>query len=316
MLWSVVMQVLSTLLELLQIGRLSDQEKDLEILVLRKQLAMMEQQLDQPVRLSRAERLTLAVITAKLKAITGRSINQLRDVIRIVQPETALRWHREMVRRKWTQQRKHTGGRPRTSREIERLIVRFARENADWGYGKIQGELLKLGHDVSEETIANILERHGIPPAPERGASPSWRHLMTHYKDQLLACDFFTVETLFLQTIYVFFFLEIGTRRVHFAGCATNPNAAWVNQQARQLLWDLEGRDPAIRFLIRDNDTKFTQGFDTIFRSEGLDVIRIPYYAPNANAFAERVRREAVWITVQEVLRQTFNEPAVPSAVL
>jgi putative transposase len=288
MVWAVVRQVFSTLLELIQIGRLSDQEKELEILVLRKQLAMLERQLDKPVRLSRAERLTLAVIGAKLKTVSGRSVKQLRDVIRIVQPETMLRWHRELVRRKWTQQTKNIGGRPRTQREIERLVVRFACENVDWGYGKIQGELLKLAIDISEETIANILERHGIPPAPERGTSPSWRHLMTHYKDQLLACDFFTVETLFLQTIYVFFFIEVGTRRVHFAGCTTHPNGTWVTQQARQMVWALEERDPEIRFLIRDNDTKFTRAFDTVFRSEGIDIIRIPYRAPNANAFAER----------------------------
>jgi putative transposase len=250
MVWAVVRQVFSTLLELIQIGRLSDQEKDLEILVLRKQLAMMEHQLDKPVRLSRAERLTLAVIGTKLKAVSGRSFKQLRDVIRIVQPETVLRWHPELVRRKWAQQAKNTGGRPRTQLEIERLVVRFARENADWGYGKIQGELLKVAIDISEETIANILERHGIPPAPERGTSPRRRHLMTHYKEQLLACDFFTVETLFLQTIYVFFFIEVGTRRVHFAGCTTNPTGAWVAQQARQMMWELEDRDPGIRFLI------------------------------------------------------------------
>jgi len=293
MVWAVVRQVFSTLLELIQIGRLSDQEKELEILVLRQQLAMIERQLDKPVRLSRAERLTLAVIGAKLKAVSGRSVKQLREVIRIVQPETVLRWHRELVRRKWTQQTKHTGGRPRTDRAIERLVVRFARENGDWGYGKIQGELLKLDIDLSEETIANILERHRIPPAPERGSSPSWRHLMSHYKDQLLACDFFTVETLFLQTIYVFFFIEVGTRRVHLAGCTTNPNGAWVTHHARQLVGELEDRDPAIRFLIRDNDTKFTHAFDTVFRSEGIDIIRIPYHAPNANAFAERWVRTA-----------------------
>jgi hypothetical protein len=178
------------------------------------------------------------------------------------------------------------------------------------------GELLKLDIDISEETIANILERHGIPPAPERGRSPSWRHLMTHYKEQLLACDFSTVETLFLQTIYVFFFIEVGTRRVHFAGCTTNPNGAWVTQQARQVMWELEDRKPGMRFLIHDRDTKFTQAFDAVFRSEGIDIVLTPYRAPKANAFAERVRHEAVWITVQEVQRQTFNEPAVPLAVL
>ena len=313
--WSVVMQVFSTLLELIRIGRLSDQEMDLEILVLRRQLVMVERQLDKPVRLSRAERLTLAVISAKLKAASGRSLKQLRAVIRIVQPETMLRWHRELVRRKWTQSLKNMGGRPRAQRDIERLVIRCARVNADWGYGNIQGELLKLDIDISEETSANILERHGIPPAPERGHSPSWRHLMTHYKDQLLACDFFTVETLFLQTIYVFFFIEVGTRRVHLAGCTTNPTGPWVAQQARQMAWELEERDPAVRFLIRDNDKKFTLAFDTVFRPEGINIIRTPYRAPNANAFAERwvrtVRDECLnklLIVNQAHLRRVMHE--------
>ena len=249
---------------------------------------MMEQQLDKPVRLSRAERLTLAVLGARLKAVSGRSIKQLRAVIRIVQPETVLRWHRELIRRKWTQPSTNTGGHPRTQLEIERLVVRFAWENVDWGYGKIQGELLKLAIDIGEETIANILERYGIPPAPERGSSPSWRHLMTHYKEQLLACDFFTIETRFLQTIYVFFFIELGTRRVHFAECTTSPNGVWTCQQARRMVWGLEERDPRFRFLIHDNDTKFTAAFDTVFRSEGIDIIRTPFRAPNANMFVER----------------------------
>lgn len=136
----------------------------------------------------------------------------------------------------------------------------------------------------SHETVGNILERHGIPPAPERDPSPSWRHLMTHYRDQLLACDFFTVETLFLHTLYMLIFIEIGTRRVHFAGCTAHPDNVWVTQQARQVMWELEDREPGIRFLIRDNDKKFTDAFDTVFRAEGIDVIRTPYRAPNANA--------------------------------
>jgi transposase InsO family protein len=217
----------------------------------------------------------------------------LREVIRLVQPETVFKWHRELVRHKWTHQRKQVGGRPRVHPDIEHLIVRLARENGTWGYGKIKGELAKLGHKISRETIANILERHGILPAPERGGSPSWRHLMTHYKNQVLACDFFTVETLFLQTVYVLFFIELGSRRVHFAGCTAHPNAAWVEQQARQMVWALEGRDPAIHFLIHDNDSSFTQAFDTVFRSEGMRVIHTPYHAPNANAHAERWVRTA-----------------------
>jgi transposase len=292
MVWFVVMEIFSTLLEWVRLGQKSESEKTLEILLLRRQLAIVERTLAKPVRPSRGEKLTLAILAAKLKAQTGRTAKELGEIIRIVQPETVLKWHREAVRRKWTQQKRNSGGRPRTARAIEQLVVRLAREN-DWGNGKIEGELLKLGYDLSDETVAHILKRHGIPPAPERRPSPSWRHLMTHYQDQLLACDFFTVETLFLQTIYVFFFIEVGTRRVHFAGCTSHPTGVWVTQQARQVIWDLSDREPALRFLIRDRDMKFTAAFDTVFRSEGMTVIRTPVRAPNANCYAERWIRSA-----------------------
>jgi putative transposase len=138
---------------------------------------------------------------------------------------------------------------------------------------------------------------------------------MTHYKDQLLACDFFTVETLFLQTIYVLMFIEIGSRRVHFAGCTAHPDNAWITQQARQVMWALDAREPAIHFLIRDNDKKFSHAFDTVFRSAGIHVIPIPHHAPNTNAFAERwirsVREECldkVLIINQAYLRCVMRE--------
>lgn len=166
-------------------------------------------------------------------------------------------------------------------------MVRLARENG-WSNERIEGELLKLGYEISDETVANILRRYGIPPVPERDTSPSWRHLMTHYKDQLLACDFFTVETLFLQTIYVLMFIEVGSRRGHSAGCIAHPDNAWITQQARHVMWALDERESAIHFLIRDNDKKFSHAFDTVFRSAGIHVIPIPHHAPNANAFAER----------------------------
>jgi len=213
----------------------------------------------------------------------------------------------------WTY-RHRTAGRPRTDNEIEQLVLRLAREN-DWGYERIEGELLKLGYTISHETVGNILERHGIPPAPDRDPSLSWRHLMTHYRDQLLACDFFTVETLFFQTLYVLVFVEIGTRRVHFAGCTAHPDTAWVTQQARQVMWELDDREAAIRFLIHDNDNKFSQAFDTVFRSTGIKVIPTPYRAPNANAHAERwirsVREECldkVLIINQAHLRRVMRE--------
>ena len=305
MVWFVVMEIFSTLLEWVRLGRKSAAEKDLEILLLRRQLAIVERTLDKPIRPSRGEKLTLAILTAKLKARTGHTAKELGEIIRIMQPETVLKWHRELVRRKWTQQKKNLGGRPCTAREIEQLVLRLAREN-NWGNGKIEGELLKLGYEISDETVGNILKRHAIPPAPERSPSPSWRHLMTHYKDQILACDFFTVETLFLKTIYVLVFIELGTRRVHFAGCTAHPTSAWVTQQARQVMWELADREPRTHFLIRDRDTKFTSTFNTVFRSEAIHVIRTPVRAPNANCYAERWVRSVREECLDKLL--IFNE--------
>ena len=223
---------------------------------------------------------------------------------RIFEPGTVLRWQsfprtigdRELVRKKWTYPNKNKGGRPSISKETEGLpeghrdgvILRLARENSRLGYGKIVGELLKLGFQVSLTTVRNVLDRYGIQPASVRNGSIGWRHLMTHYKEQILACDFFTVETVFLQTIYVLFFIELGSRRVHFAGITSNPDQVWVTQQARQLVWELSDREKPLRFLIHDNDSSFCSAFDAVFESEGFHVIPTPVQAPNANAFSER----------------------------
>lgn len=286
--WFILAHIFSTMLMFMHIGRLSEQEKDLEILLLRHQLSILERKCYKPVRLTRAEKLTLAVLATRLKQTTNRTARELHGIIRIFQPQTVLRWHRELVRRKWTFKRKHKSGRPKLGKEIERLIVRLARENPRWGYGKIEGELLKLGFQVSVTTIRNVLERYNIVPAPVRGGSISWRHLMTHYKTQILACDFFTIETLWLQTLYVLFFIDLGTRRVYLPGITANPHAFWVTQQARQLVWELEESETTFRFLIHDRDKKFTKVFDAIFKSEGINIILTPYRAPNANAYAER----------------------------
>jgi putative transposase len=289
--WFILSYLFSTLISLVSIGRLSQQEKDLDIPLLRHQLAILERKLDQPVKPNRAEKLTLAVVTARLRLVTHRPASGLRDVIRIIQPETVLKWDRELVRRKWLQKRKQKGGRPRISQELEDLIIQMAQENSRWGYGKIEGELSKLGFEVSESRVQDVLKRHHITPAPVRGSS-SWRHLMTHYQEQLIACDFFTVETPTLKTLYVLFFIELGSRKVHRAGVTANPNQTWVTQQARQVMWELRERNPPCRFLIRERDKKFPQrtgtvrAFDTVFRSEGIGVIRTPVRAPNA--YAER----------------------------
>ena len=162
------------------------------------------------------------------------------------------------------------------------------------GYDKLEGELRKVGVDVSATTIRTVLLRHGVPPSSERSRQgSSWRTFLSHYKGQFLACDFFTVEALTLQTSYVLFFIEHGTRQVHFAGCTAHPNQNWVTQQARQMTWELDGRELSTKYLIRDHDTKFTRAFDTVVEATGIEIVNIPYQAPNANAIAERWVRSA-----------------------
>jgi hypothetical protein len=230
----------------------------------------------------------LPVLTARLKRITHRSANQLRDIICIFQPETILRWHRELVRRQWTYPHKNKAGRPPISKELEELILRLAYENPRWGYGKIQGELLKLSFKVSQSTVRNILDRPGIQPVAVRNSSIGWRHLMTHYKEQIMACDFFTLDTIWLQTIYVLFFIELGSRRIHSAGVTSNPTQTWITQQARQLVWELHDRGRCLQFLIHHNDHSFSNALDAVFESEGIYIIHNPFQAPHANAHAER----------------------------
>jgi putative transposase len=196
-----------------------------------------------------------------------------------------LRWHRDLVRRRWTYPKL---GRPPIDDNIRDLILRLARENPRWGYPRIVGELRHLGIRVSASTVQRVLRRAGLGPAPDR-SGPNWSTFLRSQAHGVLACDFFTVETLWLRRLYVLFFIELGSRRVHLAGITKNPNRAWVTQQARNLTvtTDIE----AARFLIRDRDTKFTQAFDDVFRSEDIRVIPTPVRAPRANAFAERFVR-------------------------
>ena len=205
----------------------------------------------------------------------------------LVTPQTLLRWHRELIRRKWTYGRGKGPGRPPIDPEIEELILSLARENPRWGCVRIQGELRGLGIRIGASTIRSILRRSGIGPSP-RGFGPSWSEFLRAQARGILACDFLTVETAWLRTLYVFFFFEIDTRRVHLAGVTRNPDAAWVTQQARNLSFGFSERDFPLRFLIRDRDAKFTRSFDEIFATEGAEVILTPVRAPKANAFAER----------------------------
>ena len=180
---------------------------------------------------------------------------------------------------------------------MRQLILRLARENSHWGYVRIVGELRKLGIDASATLVRNVLRREGIPPAPRRGQQ-EWRSFLRQHGKTILACDLFTVDTAWLRRLYVLFFVSIGTRRVEYVASTSNPDTAWMTQQARNLLMDLDDRSHRPRFLIHDRDSKFGCAFDLIFRSEGVEIVRTPIQAPNANAYAERwigsVRRECL----------------------
>jgi len=275
--------------DLIWLSRRDDQDKDIEILLLRQQLRILQRKQPRAPRISRWEKVTLLVLAGKLTTLTTSARSRISQVVLLFKPETLLNWHRELVRRKWTFKKKVSLGRPATSPELEALILQLAKENPSWGYGKLEGELGKLGYDIGRSTIRDVLKRHRVPPAPEREKRGStWRMFLSHYRDEIVACDFFTVETAWLKTLYVLFFIEVGSRRVHLAGCTTNPTSAWVTQQARHLSWKIQDGDLPLRFLIHDRDSKFAVTFDRVFTSEDVTIIQTPVRAPNANAFAER----------------------------
>jgi putative transposase len=289
MIFALLAHLFSVVLDLLSLLVRSDREKDLEIVLLRQQIRLLHRTRAHRLRLSWWEKLPLAVLAGKLIQGTTNARVRLSPSLLLFTPETVLRWHRELVRRKWTFPHRRAAGRPRLSPELEALIVRFARENPRWGYSKIEGELRKLGYHVGRSTIRAVLKRQHLPASPSRTRqSSTWRAFLRQHQRQLLACDFFTVETLRLQTLYVLFFIEVGTRCVHLTGCTAKPTAQWVTQQARQLLWKLQEEGRVIRFLVHDRDAKFPAAFDVAFASEGIKSILTPYQAPNANAYAER----------------------------
>jgi transposase InsO family protein len=170
---------------------------------------------------------------------------------------------------------------------VRELILRLARENSSWGYLRIVGELRKLGIRVSATSVRNILASAGLPPAPQRD-SQSWRSFLRAHGESILACDFFTVDTVWLRRLYVLAFLSVGSRRLEYFACTSKPDTAWMLQQARNLLMHLDDRDLPVRFLIHDRDAKFPRAFDALLASENIKVIRTPVRAPNANAHMER----------------------------
>jgi putative transposase len=279
--WSLCYLEFCCVLRLVLLRPRSSEFKELEIVVLRHQLAVLRRQTPR-AELTTTDRLLLAAASRLLPRARWRSF--------LVTPTTLLRWHRRLVARRWTYDGRR--GRPQIGSEIHKLVLRLARENPRWGYQRIVGELNALGLAVSATTVKEILRQAGLGPAGTRSGL-SWRAFLCQQAHSMLAVDFFTVETIALQRLYVLFFIELGSRRVHLAGCTTNPTGTWVTQQARQFTWTLQERPRSFRFLIRDRDSKFTRDFDAVFASEGIEIVKSPVRAPKANAIAERFVRTA-----------------------
>ncbi len=257
----------------------SDRAKDAEILLLRHQVAVLQRQTRTP-KLSWADRAILSALARLLPS------GHLRHMRLIISPRTLLRWHADLVRRRWSYPRR-TAGRPRTARAVRALVLEMAQDNPAWGYRRIHGELTGLGYKLAPSTVWKILKDAGIDPAPRRDGQ-TWRAFLVGQAKTILTTDFFHVDTVLLRRLYMLFFIEHGTRRVHLAGITAHPAGAWVTQQARNLLMDLEGQADGLKFLIRDRDTKFTAAFDAVFNATGVRIIQTPVQAPRANAIAER----------------------------
>jgi putative transposase len=289
--WGMVLSflywALRRLLELLVLRMRSERAKEIEILVLRHQLQLLERQVARP-QLRPADRALLAAFSRILPRRAWAPF--------FVTPATLLRWHRELVARRWTYPHRRPG-RPGTPVGVRELVLRLARENPGWGYRRIQGELVGLGIRIAASTVWTILREAGVEPAPRRLES-SWREFLRRQAASIIECDFLTVDTVFLKRFYVLFFIELASRRVRIAGITANPDGAWVTQQARNLVMRLDDERVRIRFLIRDRDSKFTASFDEVLRSEGIRVIKAPVRAPRARAHAERwvesLRRECL----------------------
>ena len=282
--------------------------KDIEILVLRHQLAVAQRTRPRP-RFSWNDR---AIMAALLRMVNNKHRARLAL---LVTPRSVLRWHARLVARKWTYPRRRPS-RPPQPEALRQLVLRLARENPGWGYRRIHGELLNLERKIGASTVWEILKKAGIDPAPQRMDS-SWSAFLKAQAAAIVATDLFHVDTIFLRRWFVLFFIDHGTRRVHIAGVTRNPTGSWITQQARNHLMDLGDRAESIRFLIRDRGAYFTDSFDAVFQAAGIRVVPALPAVPRMNAIAERwigsCRRETtdrILITGERHLRLVVNEYA------
>jgi transposase InsO family protein len=240
------------------------------------------------LKLTDPERVSLAEKGKALGKLLG-------DTVTIVQPETILKWHRELIAKKWDYSKKREAktGRPPTAAEIESLIVQFAKDNPSWGYDRIVGALNNLGHIISDQTVGNILKKHGLGIAPERRKKTTWNQFIRRHKNVLWATDFFTTEVWTkagLATFYTLFFIHLATRKVVLGGSTRNPSQSWICQIARNLTADA-GELAAAKYLIHDRAGQYCPAFDAVFESAGIEPVILPPKSPNLNAYAERFVR-------------------------
>ena len=281
-----IYQMFSKLLGWLVLRARSDTSKEIEILVLRHQLAVLQRrtaapadELDRPCPDRRAH-----PTTPRSADASGCSSPRPRSCAGTASWSPAA-----------GQRRPARPGRPAIPAGLRALVVRLATENPTWGYRRIHGELAGLGYQIGASTVWTILHNAGIDPSPRR-AGPSWTEFLRAQAHAILACDLFHLETITLRRLYAFFVIEHATRRVHILGVTAHPTGAWLTQQARNLLMDLDDAGRRFRFLIRDRDAKFTAAFDAVFTAIDVRIIKTPVRAPRANAIAERfvgsIRRE------------------------
>jgi putative transposase len=278
-----VFLVVSRVMSLLRLSRRESWWKDAEILMLRHQLAVAERERPKArARLTWPDRAWLALLAGTVPA------GNLAGMRLLVTPGTILRWHRDIVRRRWGRlSRRGRSGRPATHRKVRSVVLRLARENESWGYRRIHGELAGLGITVAPSTVWEILKNAGVDPAPRRGG-PEWAGFLRSQAQGILAMDFFTADLLNGAKVHVLVVIEHGTRRVRILGATEHPVQAWVVQQTRNLLMDLADAGTRVKFIIHDRDGSFTTAFDEVFRAAGTRIVRSAIQAPRMNSVMER----------------------------
>ena len=293
----------------LRLSRRKEAWKNAEILILRHQLTVLQRHQPCRPKLTWADRALLATLLSVIPKARRQGLRLL------VTPDTILRWHRDIVRRRWAaRSMRGKTGRPATRRNIRALVLRLARENPEWGYRRIHGEMAGLGVKVAPSTAWEILKNAGIDPASRRTA-PTWSQFLRSQADAILACDFFTADLLDGTHAYVLAVIEHASRRIRILGVTLHPTGEWTAQQARNLLMDLDEQAHRVRFMIRDRGSNFTSAFDVVLADAGIRTVLCNVRTPRMNAIAERwiggCRRELLDRTLvwnQPHLRQILRQ--------